>query len=73
MEKSDLNKPYEELLKFVRSFSGRDDLELSDFYGLAHCVYGWMPRMLILKKELSPSVLKEEWILARRGYDKGLM
>jgi hypothetical protein len=70
MEKSDLNKPYEELLKFVRSFSGRDDLELSDFYGLAHCVYGWMPRMLILKKELSPSVLKEEWILARRGYDK---
>lgn len=70
MEKSDLNKPYEELLKFVGSYSGRDDLELADFYGLAHCVYGWMPRMLILKQGIELSELKKEWLLARRGYDQ---
>ena len=69
MEKSNLNKPYEELVTFLEGYEGNDDLELADFYGLAHCVYGWMPRMLILKKELDLSRLKEEWKLARRGYN----
>jgi hypothetical protein len=65
MEKSKLNEPYEKLLKFVGSYSGRDDLDLSDFYGLAHCVYGWMPRMLIIKEELDLKTLNKEWKSAK--------
>jgi hypothetical protein len=67
MGKSKLNEPYEKLLKFVGSYSGRDDLDLSDFYGLAHCVYGWMPRMLIIKEELDLKTLNKEWKSAKEG------
>lgn len=61
MEKSKLNEPYMQLLKFVGGYSGRDDLDLSDFYGLAHCVYGWMPRMLFLEEKLDLEILNQEW------------
>jgi hypothetical protein len=67
MEKSKLNEPYEKLLKFVGSYSGRDDLDLSDFYGLAHCVYGWMPRMLTLEEKLDLQTLNKEWKIAEKG------
>lgn len=67
MEKSKLNEPYMQLLKFVGGYSGRDDLDLSDFYGLAHCVYGWMPRMLILEEKLDLKTLKQEWKIAEKG------
>ena len=67
MEGSHLNKPYNGIGKFVGGYSGRDDLDLSDFYGLAHCVYGWMPRMLIIKEELDLKTLNKEWKSAKVG------
>jgi hypothetical protein len=45
MKQSSLNKPYKELITFFQPFRKRK-LTRSEFYGLAHCVYGWMPRMI---------------------------
>lgn len=67
MEESKLNEPYKQLLKFVGSYSARDDLQLADFYGLAHCVYGWMPRMLIFEDKLDLQTLNQEWKTAEKG------
>ena len=66
MEGSALNKPYAQLIKFVGGYSGRD-LKLSEFYGLAHCVYGWMPRMLVLEEDLNLENLNKEWKSAEGG------
>jgi len=68
MRKSNINKPYEQLLRFFGKYSAKDDLKISDFYGLANCVYGWMPLMLIPKKEFNLIKLKEEWKRARAGF-----
>ena len=67
MEESHLNKAYNGLVRFMAFYSGRDDLEVSDFYGLAHCIYGWMPRMLVYEEELDLDSLKREWESSKSG------
>lgn len=67
MAGSNLNDSYNHLLDHFKNYSKNSYLELSDFYGLAHCVYGWMPRMLFLEEKLDLEMLNQEWKIAEKG------